>query len=86
VYVNEALVDTVLTKYADYTIENAPTLRGPCILEVKASDLTVAEFSVQLRQASLGALSGTVDCSDAVIDSPPVHRCGRAFQYKEVLL
>jgi len=55
VYVLEALVNTNLTKYADYTKENAPVLRGPCILEVKASDLTVADFSVHLRQASIGA-------------------------------
>jgi hypothetical protein len=54
VYVKETAVATTRTKYADYTIENAPTLRGPCILEVSASDLTAAEFLVNIRQASVG--------------------------------
>lgn len=54
-YVNKTAVATTLTDYASYDMLTAPTLRGPCILEVTGSDLTVAEFFVQIRQASLGA-------------------------------
>lgn len=55
VYVNKTAVATTLTDYASYNVETAPTLRGPCILEVTGSDLTAAEFYVHIRQASIGA-------------------------------
>lgn len=55
VYVNATAVATTLTDYASYDMLTAPTLRGPVILEVTGSDLTAAEFMVQIRQASLGA-------------------------------
>jgi hypothetical protein len=55
VYVNKTAVATTLTDYVDYTVEDAPLLRGPCILEVTGSDLTAATFRAHIRQASLGA-------------------------------
>jgi hypothetical protein len=54
VYLRETQA-AALTKYADYTIENAPTLRGPLILEVASDDLSVCSVDVLIQQALLGA-------------------------------
>lgn len=55
VYLQKALTDTNFTNYLDRTIENADTIRGPVLLEVKATNLTVAAFHAGIMQAQIGA-------------------------------
>jgi len=56
VYLQKVLGTTaVLTNYLDRTIENASTIRGPVLLEVRSDDVSVASFTVGIMQASLGA-------------------------------
>ena len=43
------------TSYLDYTIENAPTVQGPLILEVASDDLSVCNIDTNIQQALLGA-------------------------------
>jgi hypothetical protein len=56
VYLEKTLGTTaVFTNYLDRTIENADTIRGPVLLEVRSDDVSVASFTVGIMQASLGA-------------------------------
>lgn len=56
VYLQKILGTTaVLTNYLDRDIENASTIRGPILLEVRSDDVSVATFDVGIMQASLGA-------------------------------
>jgi hypothetical protein len=56
VYLEKVLGTTAtFTNYLDRTIENADTVRGPVLLEVRSDDVSVASFNVGIMQASLGA-------------------------------
>lgn len=56
VYLQKILGTTsVLTNYLDRDIENASTIRGPILLEVRSDNVSVATFDVGIMQASLGA-------------------------------
>lgn len=56
VYLHKVMGDTtVFTSYLDRTIENADTVRGPLILEVRSDDITAASFFVGIMQAQIGA-------------------------------
>jgi len=56
VYLQKTLGTTAtFANMLDRTIENADTIRGPVLLEVRSDDLTAAVYTVGIMQASLGA-------------------------------
>ena len=56
VYLQKTLGTTAtFANMLDRTIENADTVRGPVLLEVRSDDVSVASFNVGIMQASLGA-------------------------------
>lgn len=56
VYLHRVLGSTTVhTSYIDRTIENADTVRGPLILEVRSDDVSAASFFVGICQAQIGA-------------------------------
>jgi hypothetical protein len=55
VYLEKALGTTaVFTNYLDRTIENADTIRGPVLLEVRSDDVSVVRFTAHIMQDSIG--------------------------------
>lgn len=56
VYLQKTLADTgEFAEYLERTIENADTVRGPLLLEVRSDDLTAAEYTLGIMQAQIGA-------------------------------
>lgn len=52
-FVNTTVTSGTQTKVVDNTIENAPTIQGPCVLMIDQSDLTTCVATVKVAQASI---------------------------------